>query len=101
MTDFANQESNKNELEDALPLDVYVGTEFTPFNELRDELFDEISSIRQFYKPRRAKETLKTILSNLFIAYCSGMPIRYSRSPNHYSSSRRDVKAAILSTPRS
>lgn len=81
--------TERNWLEDALTLDVCVGTEFKAFNELRDELFDEISFIKRFYRPRRVKETIKTILSNLYIAHFAGRPLRYSRSPNHYSSTRR------------
>jgi len=89
MTELKNEETKNRELEDALKLDVYVGTEFSQFNDLRNELFEEITFTKGFYKPHRVKETLKTILSNLYIAHCSSMPIRYSRSPNHYSSSRR------------
>jgi len=86
---------NTNWLEDAKDLDVYVGTTNQKFNDLTDELFRDLSKQHKIKKKGRTREALKLILLNLWKAQQEDKPLKYSRSPNSYSHSRRYGKLHI------
>ncbi len=84
------KKSNTNNwLEDALDLDVYVGSTLPLVNEFTDYLFNDISKRAKINNKPRSKETLKLILLNLWVAHQLGIPIKYSRNPNNYAKSMR------------
>ena len=55
---------DKNWLEDALELDVYVGTRNQQINELTDRLFHDFNGRVKVRKKSRSREALKQILLN-------------------------------------
>ena len=83
-----------NEWEVALPMDVYLVSNYPGIRKLGDYLFQEIvdSSEVKFksgLKRHKAKESLKIILINLLIGYMAGLPVRYSRTKSAYTGNGR------------
>ena len=86
---IVEKSKTENWLEDALQLDVHAGSTYPQVKDLTDDLFKEISKRTNINNKARSKETLKTILLNLWVAYHDDKPVNYSRSPNSYGHSRR------------
>ena len=79
----------ENWFENALQLDVHAGSTYPQVKDLTDDFFKEISKRISINNKVRSKETLKTILLNLWVAYHDDKPVNYSRSPNSCGHSRR------------
>jgi len=79
-----------NWLEDALDLDIHIGSMNDEVQTATDFLFKEVSNIFESQRAKaRTKEALKIILLNLWIADRQNMPVKYSRNPNDYSRPKR------------
>jgi hypothetical protein len=76
-------------LEDARDIDVYLSMGIKPFRSLTDYLFDQVQDIITINNKYRSKNTLKTLLLNLWINHLADYPTMYSRSPNQYSMAKR------------
>ncbi len=87
--DFIEKPKTENWFENALQLDVHAGSTYPQVKDLTDDLFKEISKRTNINNKARSKETLKTILLNLWVAYHNDKPVNYSRSPNSYAHNRR------------
>ena len=74
---------------DAKDLDVYHNSGIAEFKALKDRVFDEICHRVCVYKKKTAKDTLRMILLNLWLADLCDCPVMYSRSPNRYSHDSR------------
>lgn len=72
-------------LENAIDLDAQVRSRLPEFKTLTDDLFQDVSSRMTIRNKARTKETLKTIVLNLWVALQNGVPLMYSRSKNNYS----------------
>jgi len=79
----------ENWFENALQLDVHAGSTYPQVKDLTDDLFKDILKRISINNKIRSKQTLKTILLNLWVAYHDDKPVNYSRSPNSYGHSRR------------
>ena len=78
-----------NWLEDALDFDVHIGSDAAEVKEATEYLFKEVSSKLPIRNKARSKETLKNVLTNLWVGVKSAMPIKYSRNRNDYRSPKR------------
>jgi len=73
-------------LENALPFDVWVGSDRRTVKEARDYIFDEIGETHRLgRKKHHDLEALLVILSNLWIGFFVDRPIRISMDSNFYS----------------
>ena len=86
---LVEKSKTENWFENALQLDVHAGSTYPQVKGLTDDLFKAISQRININNKARSKETLKTILLNLWVAYHDDKPVQYSRSPNSYCHSRR------------
>jgi len=87
--DLIEKPKTENWFENSLQLDVHAGSTYPQVKDLTDDLFKEISKRISINNKIRSKETLKTILLNLWVAYHDDKPVNYSRSPNSYAHNRR------------
>nr|CBX28423.1 hypothetical protein N47_G37470 [uncultured Desulfobacterium sp.] len=69
----------------AMELDVFNSKDKN-LRTLTNNIFEEIEEtlVKKFKSPDRAKQSLKMVLINLWIANLMGMPVRYSRSRSDY-----------------
>ena len=79
---------DENWLEDALPLTVFT-SDCPKIRALVNDLFDEVSATLPNRNEHRIKESIKTIVLNLWRARLMDMPVRYSRKKAHYTRHRR------------
>ena len=78
-----------NWLEDAIDFDVHIGSDAAEVKEATEYLFKEVSNKLPIRNKARSKETLKNVLTNLWVGVKSAMPIKYSRNRNDYRSPKR------------
>ena len=84
-------------LEQALPFDIWIGSDRRTVKDARDYIFKEIGEeknyIRRNVKSKyRDRECLLVILINLWIGFFVGRPIRVSMDSNLYSRNQRNGK---------
>ena len=82
--------SRNNLLDRAIPLDVYSDISLDQINDALDELFQELlGAMGAKRQLPRLKAAFKTIIVNIYIAYISGVSLRYSRSKPDYANGTR------------
>jgi len=86
--DFQEMPEDENWLEDALPLTVFT-SDCPKIRALVNDLFDEVSATLPNRNEHRIKESIKTIVLNLWRARLMDMPVRYSRKKAYYTRHRR------------
>ena len=79
-----------NWLEDALELETRWGSIMPQSKAIVDILYAEVSAkLTNIRSKHRYKDALKLILLNLYVAWCFGKSIRYSRNKNNYRHHKR------------
>jgi hypothetical protein len=86
--DFPEMPEDENWLEDAPPLTVFTSS-CPKIRSLVNDLFDEATAVVVANNGHRIKETIKTVVLNLWRARRMDMPVRYSRKKSHYTRHRR------------
>jgi hypothetical protein len=86
--DFPEMPEDENWLEDALPLAVFTSV-CPKIRALVNDLFYEVSSTLPVQNEHRIKESIKTVVLNLWRARLMDMPVRYSRKKAYYTRHRR------------
>ena len=82
---FLTNSNQSNWLEDAMEIDVRLGSKMPQSKAVADILFSEVlAKLTNIRNKHRYKEALKLILLNLYVAWCSGKTFRYSRNKNNY-----------------
>ncbi|MFP4572919.1 MAG: hypothetical protein ACLFNW_08120 [Desulfobacterales bacterium] len=76
-------------LDGAINLDACHHSRIDEFHALTDEVYSKITNGTVINNKYRSKQTLKTILLNLWVGYLCGNPVMYSRNANNYSHARR------------
>jgi hypothetical protein len=85
-----NLHNQRSWLQNALVMDVYNSTS-NSIRTLANVLFDEIvdKTGLKVKSLKRVKQSLKTVLINLWLSNLLGMPVRYSRDKSAYSHNRK------------
>lgn len=85
-----NQKISGSKLRNATPLKPFRINE-PRIENIANQLFQEIISQRgrKFKSPAAAKQTIKIIIANLFLADFMGQSVRYSRDKNHYTRNKK------------
>lgn len=86
--DYPDLSKDENWLEDALPMTIFAAT-CPKIRALVNDLFDAVSPAAVAQNGHRSKETIKTVVLNLWRARRMDMPLRYSRKKAQYTQHRR------------
>ena len=82
-----------NHLENAIPLDAHLVSEYPQCRDLTEALFETVlktlNNNKKIRNQSRFKEALKLVIINLWISYETGRPIKYSRARGSYTSAKR------------
>lgn len=79
-----------NWLEDALEIDIYLGSIMPQSKAAVEILFRAVSTkLTNIRNKPRHKEALKLVILNLYVGWCLGKPIRYSRNKSNYRHHKR------------
>ena len=75
-----------NWLEDATELEPRLMSVMPQSKDIVDILYAEVApKLISIRNKQRYKDALKSILLNLYVAWCFGKSVRYSRNKNNYS----------------